>query len=101
VLLGETGVLKYSSLIALMPIGWGCPDCGQMVKDQYMEKNINGHVIIYRYGINSKSDIDVRYYRFGSCRTCWCDVYPQPVWLVVREIEIDKHSIANVSKKQN
>jgi hypothetical protein len=56
-------------------------------------------VIIYRYGINSKSDIDVRYYRFMPCWTCWCDVYPQPVWLVVREIEIDNHSIAHVSKK--
>ena len=59
-----------------------------MGKDENIGKNINGLGISYRYGINSKSDIVVRYYRFRSCWTCWCDICPQPVWLVVGEIEI-------------
>ena len=39
-------------------------------------------MIIYRYGINSKSDSGDRYYRNKSCRACCCDLYPQPVWVV-------------------
>jgi hypothetical protein len=47
-------------------------------------KHINRIAVIYRYGINSKPDIAVRYYRFESCRACCCGIYPQPV-RVVRE----------------
>jgi hypothetical protein len=39
-------------------------------------------MIIYRYGINSKSDTVDRDYRFKSCWTCYCAIYPQPVWVV-------------------
>jgi hypothetical protein len=58
-------------------IWWPIP-----MRRAYLWKPINRIMIIYRYGINSKSDSGDRYYRYKSCRACCCDLYPQPVWVV-------------------
>jgi hypothetical protein len=58
-------------------------------------------VITYRYGINFKPDTDDDYYRFKSSWTCYSDLYPQPVWLVVREIEIKKKIVSPSYRKKN